>query len=118
MGAGKKGKDLFPSTYLSSSRPHPATGGYHTENVQAMFPLAVNEYVLPIEIPAVRHISACADMAFVSEAQVNVSLLPKIYKFLQLEGLYLSTSYGEGIPLRRFLIRLYLAPVSLKNVRR
>lgn len=67
-----------------------ATGGYHAENVQAMFPLAGNEYVLPVEMPAVRHIFACADMAFVSEAQVDVSLMPEIYKFSQLEGLYLN----------------------------
>lgn len=84
-----------------SGKPFPSDGilrvkavinairGDHAENIQPVLPLGGNEYLLPVEMPAVRHISACAYMALVSETQVYISLLPEFYKFLQLECLYL-----------------------------
>lgn len=86
----KSGKPFSGNGILRVKAVIYATRGYHAENVQAMFPLGGHEYILPVEMPAVRHISACADVAFVSEAQVYVSLMPEFYKFLQLEGLYLN----------------------------
>lgn len=60
---------------------------YDAENIESCGFHGRHKDVLPGELPAVRNISLCAYMAFISEVKVNESLITKIFKFLQLLAL-------------------------------
>lgn len=60
---------------------------YHAENIEPCGLHGRHKDVLPGELPAVRDISLCAYMAFVSEVKVDESLITEIFKFLQLLAL-------------------------------
>lgn len=60
---------------------------YHTEYIEPGGFHGRDKDILSGELPAIRDISQCADMAFVSEVKVNESLITKIFKFLQLLAL-------------------------------
>ena len=56
----------------------------HAENIESGGFHGRHKDILSGELPAIRDISLCADMAFVSEVKVNESLITEIFKFLQL----------------------------------
>lgn len=60
---------------------------YHAENIESGGFHGRHKDILSGELPAIRDISLCADMAFVSEVKVNEPLITKIFKFLQLLAL-------------------------------
>ena len=60
---------------------------YHTENIESGGFHGRHKDILSGELPAIGDISLCADMAFVSEVNVDESLITKIFKFLQLLAL-------------------------------
>ncbi len=58
--------------------------GDHSEQIKSMFISGRHKDLLFCKMPSIWHISACADMALISESEVYMSFLPKTYKFLQL----------------------------------
>lgn len=60
---------------------------YHAENIESGRFHGRHKDILSGELPAIRDISLCADMALVSEVKINESLITKIFKFLQLLAL-------------------------------
>ena len=60
---------------------------HHAEDIEPLLLLYRNADILFGELPSVRHISACAYMALVSEPKVYIACSPKICKFLQLKDL-------------------------------
>lgn len=60
---------------------------YHAENIEPCGFNGRHKDVLSGKLPAVRNISLCAYMAFISEVKVNKPLIAKIFKFLQLLAL-------------------------------
>lgn len=58
---------------------------YHAKDIETLLLLYRYIDILFGELPSVRHISACAYMALVSEPKFYKSHFPEIYKFLQLE---------------------------------
>ena len=69
---------------------------YHSKDIETCNSLGRNINILPSQLPAVRDISFCTSMAFVSIIEPYASFRRLLFKFL--------------------LIRLYLAPMLIKNV--
>lgn len=62
---------------------------YHTEEIESEASFRRNVYILSTELPAIRHITFCADMTFVSVVEVNETGRCLLFEFLQLLGLIL-----------------------------
>lgn len=88
---------------------------YHSEDVKSVCLQGRNIYIFVMKLPSVRNISFGVDMAFVSKIKIDLAISFQLFKFLQLLSLVL-VELREGTPLGRFLIRLYLAPMLIKNV--
>ena len=86
---------------------------YHAEDIDPLCLTGWDIHVFVTELPPVRHIAFGAHMAFIGVIEVYFAFSVQMFKFLQLLGLI--QSCGEGTPLGRFLIRLYLAPRLIKN---
>ncbi len=89
--------------------------GNHAENVESCDPLGRNEHVLSFQLPTVWYISFRTGVAFIGIIECNVAFICLSFKFLQLLGLVF-IELRRGYSLGRFLIRLYLAPMLIKNV--
>lgn len=63
-----------------------AIRGHHSEYIESLLAFGGHEDILIFELPAVRHISASAYMAFIPEEEVDMLCTPKFYKFLQLKA--------------------------------
>lgn len=59
----------------------------HAEDVESVAFLRGDKNILTRELPAVRHIALCADMAFISKIKVNETFFCLYFEFLQLLGL-------------------------------
>ncbi len=58
----------------------------HSEYVEPFLLQGWHKNIFIVKLPAVGHIAACADMAFVSEVKVDGTDAPQFYKFLQLSA--------------------------------
>lgn len=56
---------------------------YHAEYVQVGDFLCRDGNILIGELPAIRHIATGADMRFISEKEINMSAIIKVFKFLK-----------------------------------
>ena len=94
--------------------------GGHSEDVEACYLLGRDVDILALELPSVRDVALGADMALVSIVKVYLPVFSFVFKFLQLLGLVLVELRRGFSPwtfsLDVFLIRLYLAPMLIKNV--
>lgn len=73
----------------------------HSENVEPVSSLRWDKYILTAELPAIRHISLCANMTFITEIKVNQSVFCLTFEFLQLLGL-VRIELWRGLPLWTF----------------
>jgi len=89
--------------------------GDHADNVESCDPLGRNEHVLSIQLPTVWHISFRTGVAFIGIIERNTAFTCLALKFLQLPDL-IFVELRRGYSLGCFLIRLYLAPMLIKNV--
>lgn len=57
---------------------------HHSENIEPFLIIGRHVDILIVELPSVRDIATGADMALISEKEIDYSCTPKIFKFLQL----------------------------------
>lgn len=95
------GKPCSVDAFCGVEAPILTRRRYHAKNIETL--LLLNRYIdiLFGELPSIRHISACAYMALVSEPKFYKPHFPKIYKFLQLEYFKID-QLRRGFPLRTF----------------
>lgn len=88
---------------------------YHSEEIDSLRLLGQDIDILITKLPAIRNISFGTDMAFIGKEKIDLSSISKRSNSCNFSVLY-SQSCGVGTPLGRFLIRLYLALMRIKNV--
>ena len=59
-------------------------GRHHSENIESFLIIGRHVDIFIVELPSIRNIATGADMALVSEKEIDCSCTPKICKFLQL----------------------------------
>lgn len=59
-------------------------GRYHSENIESFLVVGRHVDILIVELPSIRDIATGADMALISEKEIDRPCTPKICKFLQL----------------------------------
>lgn len=76
----------FLSGYgVSGVKPFVFTvGRHHSENIEPFLIIGRHIDILIVELPFIRNIATGADMALISEKEIDCPCTPKTYKFLQL----------------------------------
>ena len=73
----------------------------HTENIEPEAPFRWDIYILSTELPAIRHITFCTNVAFISVVKINGAGNSLLFEFLQLLGL-IRIELRRGLTLRTF----------------
>lgn len=109
-------RKLLSGYGVSGIKPFVFTvGRHHSENIETFLIIRRHVDIFIVELPSIRNIATGADMALIPEKEIDCSRTPEICKSLQLTAFELN-KLRRGIYPWSFLIRLYLAPASLKNV--
>ena len=75
---------ILSDVFLGSKPMEFIISAYKSEKIQASSLSGRNEYVLILELPAIRYIPLCTDMAFISEEKVYMPFIAQYFKFFQL----------------------------------
>lgn len=77
--------DFIPGDVFLGSKPMIfIVSAYKSEKIQASLLLSRNECILVLELPAIRYIPLCTDMAFISEEKVYMTFITQDFKLFQL----------------------------------
>ena len=88
----------------------------HSKYIESCYPLGWDINILPLQLPTVRDISFSTSVALISIIEPNTSLQTLDFQVLATSRLCIHRVAARVLPLGRFLIRLYLAPMLIKNV--
>ena len=78
-------RKLLSGYGVSGVKPFVFTvGRHHSENIESFLIIGRHVDIFIVELPSIRNIATGADMALISEKEIDCSCTPKICKFLQL----------------------------------
>lgn len=87
----------------------------HSENIEPCGSLGRDAYLLCGQLPTVWNVSLGADVAFIGILEGNTPLTFLLFKVLAASRTCTRRTAARGLPLGVFFIRLYLAPMRIKN---
>lgn len=94
-------KSVGIDAFLSAESVVNTVTVYHAEDVESSAFVYRNAKILIFKFPSIRHISFCANVAFVTEVEVDTSGFPLLFKLLQ-KFLLVSVLLRRGCPFGRF----------------